>query len=246
MTISDKMISSTLKSPSALITLLAALAITLSAPGARAQSAPVPAASAESLFGRSTKPGETLGQYLDTRRNEFRGFDADGDDAITEADLALHRQIHEAGARASALSTLLQFDLDGDGVITRSEVETSLSGSLMAILISQEGGEASAKARQQMEVAVNQTMASDTNGDGRIDSAEMLAYGEKRAIRYTGNPLLWVALTLDDDKDGRVTLVEYVKAAEAAFHKVDSDRDNVLSKEEIDAFRKAQMPAAAK
>ena len=85
-------------------------------------------------------------------------------------------------------------------------------------------------------------MAPDTNGDGRIDSAEMLAYAEKHAIRSIGNPLLWISLTLDENGDGRVTLDEYLKAAEAAFHKVDSDGSGTLSKEEIDAFRKQQMP----
>ena len=242
------MISYTLKSLSSLILPLAAVAMTLFAHSACAQPAPAPAASAESLFGRSTRPGETLPQYLDTRRGEFRGFDVDGDGAITDADLKLQRQINEAGARATALHSLLQFDLDGDGVITRAEVETFFAGSLLMALTSQNGGEVSAAERQQLQAGIDQAMAPDTNGDGRIDFAEMLAYSEKRAIRYDGNPLLWVALTLDENKDGRVTLDEYLKAAEAAFHKVDSDGDGVLSKEEIDAFRKQQMrmPSAAK
>jgi len=170
------------------------------------------------------------------------------DGAITDADLKLQRQINEAGARATALHSLLQFDLDGDGVITRAEVEAFFAGSLLMALTSQNGGEVSAAERQQLQAGIDQAMAPDTNGDGRIDFAEMLAYSEKRAIRYDGNPLLWVALTLDENKDGRVTLDEYLKAAEAAFHKVDSDGDGVLSKEEIDAFRKQQMrmPSAAK
>jgi Ca2+-binding EF-hand superfamily protein len=242
------MISSALKNLSPLIPPFAAVAMTLVASGACAQSASAPVASAESLFDRSTRPGETLAQYLDTRRNEFRSFDVDGDGAITEADLTLQRQIHEAGARASALTSLLQFDLDGDGVVARSEVETSIGGSLIAIAIAQEGGEASAKVRQQLQAGLDQAMAPDTNGDGRIDSAEMLVFGEKRAIRYGGNPLLWVALTLDENRDGRSAIDEYLRAAEAAFHKVDSNDDGVLSKEEIDAFRKAQVqtPGVAK
>jgi Ca2+-binding EF-hand superfamily protein len=240
------MISYIVKNRSWLVRLLAAVAMTLFADGACSQPALAPAASAESLFGRSTRPGETLAQYLDTRRGEFRGFDVDGDGAITDADLKLQRQINEAGARAMALNSLLQFDVDGDGVITRAEVETFLAASLLKILTSQNGGEVSPAERQQFQAGIDQAMAPDTNGDGRIDSAEMLAYGEKRAIRYSGNPLLWVALTLDENNDGRVTLDEYQKAAEAAFHKVDGDGDGVLSKEEIDAFRKQQMPRAAK
>jgi Ca2+-binding EF-hand superfamily protein len=242
------MISYTLESLSPPIRPLAAVAMTLFAHSAYAQSAPAPAASAESLFGRSTRPGETLAQYLDARRAEFRGFDVDGNGAITDADLKLQRQIHESGARATALNSLLQFDFDGDGVVTRAEVETFIAGSLPMILISQNGGQVSAAERQQLRAAVDQAMAPDTNGDGRIDSAEMLAYSEKRAVRYDGYPLLWVALTLDENKDGRVTLDEYLKAAEAAFHKVDSDGDGVLSREEIDAFRKQQMrmPSNAK
>jgi Ca2+-binding EF-hand superfamily protein len=242
------MISYALKNLSPLVLSLAALGMTLFAHDACAQPAPTPAASAESLFGRSTRPGETLAQHLEARRGEFRGFDVDGDGEITDADLKLQRQIREAGARATALNSLLQFDFDGDGVITRAEAETFIAGSLPMILFSQNAGQVSAAERQQLQAAVDQAMTPDTNGDGRIDSAEMLAYGEKRAIRYDGNPLQWVALTLDENKDGRVALDEYLKAAEAAFHKVDSDGDGVLSKEEIDAFRKQQMrrPSVAK
>ena len=183
-----------------------------------------------------------MAQYLDRRRGEFRTFDVDGDGAITEGDLNLQRQINEAGARAVALHALLQCDFDGDGVVTRAEVEQFFVGSPVVAIFSN-GREITDAERQQLRVAIDQVMASDTNGDGRIDTAEMLAYGEKRAIRYNGNPLLWVALTLDENKDGRTTLEEYLKAAEAAFHKVDSDGDGILSKDEIDAFRKQYMQA---
>ena len=208
------------------------------------QGAPV---SADSLFARSARPGETLAQYLDIRRGEFRSFDADGDGAITDADLKLHRQIHEAGARAMALHTLLQCDFDGDGVVTRAEIEQFFVGNPAVALLSS-GREITDADRQQLKVTIDKLMEPDTNGDGRIDSAEMLAYGEKRAIRYSGNPLLWVSLTLDENKDGGVTLDEYLKAAESAFHKVDSNGDGVQSKEEIDAFRKQQIrpPGAPK
>lgn len=225
---------------------LAAVAMTLLAGSSCAQPAPAPAASAESLLGRSMRPGERLAQYLDARRREFRVFDVDGDGAITDADLKLQLQIDEAAARATALQSLLQFDLDGDGVITRAEVEACLAGSLLNTLAAQNGGEVSMAG--QFQSYVDKAMAPDANGDGRIDSAEMLAYGKKRAVRYNGNPLLGSALTLDKNRDGSLVLDEYLKAAEAAFHKADSDGDGVLSMEEIGAFRKQQMqmPNSAK
>jgi Ca2+-binding EF-hand superfamily protein len=237
------MISSSLRRKSSHILPLAVLAMTLAASTACAQPVFQSSASAEALFGRSTRPDETLAQYLDTRRGEFRAFDVDGDGAITDADLKLQRQINEAGARAMALPTLLQLDLNGDGVITREEVEAFFTGNFIVALFAQKSGELSEVERKQLQMGIDQAMAPDTNNDGRIDAAEMLAYGEKRAIRYSGNPLQWVVLTLDENKDGRVTLDEYLKAAEAAFHKVDSNGDSVLSKDEIDAFRKQSMQA---
>jgi Ca2+-binding EF-hand superfamily protein len=237
------MTSLALRYPSLRILPLALLAMTLAAPVAGAQPILVPTTSAELLFGRSTRSGETLAQYLETRRGEFRAFDVDGDGAVTDADLKLQRQINEAGARAMALPTLLQLDLNGDGVITREEVEAFFTGNLIVALFAQKSGELSAVERQKLQAGVDQAMAPDTNLDGRIDAAEMLVYAEKRAIRYSGNPLQWVVLTLDENKDGRVTLDEYLKTAEAAFHKVDSNGDGILSKDEIDAFRKQSMQA---
>lgn len=234
------MISRILREPSLLAPPLLAVAILSNA--ACAQPAPTPAASARSLLGRSTLAGETLVQYLDRRGEEFRKFDVDGDSEITEADLKLQRQINEAAVRAGALSSLLQFDLDGDGVVTRDEIETYLAGNMMMILLSQSRGDA-ADADRQFQSAVTQAMAPDTNGDGRIDAAEMLATAAKHAIRFGGNSLQWVALTLDENGDGRVTRVEYLRAAEAIFWTIDSNGDGVLSKEEIDAFSKQDVQA---
>jgi hypothetical protein len=136
--------------------------------GQTASGQQTPTASAESLFGRSTRPGETLAQYLDTRRGEFRAFDVDGDGAITDADLKLQRQIFEAGARAVALHALLQCDFDGDGVVTRAEVEQFFVGNpVVAIFTSSR--EITDADRQQLRVTIGKLMEPDTNGDGRID-----------------------------------------------------------------------------
>ena len=140
------MTSCPLKGLSAANLAVAAVALALFAHGACAQPGPTQPASAESLFGRSTRPGKSLLQYLDTRRGEFRLFDVDGDGVITDADLKLQRQINEAGARATALHSLLQLDLDGDGVITRVEVEAFFAGNLLKTLISQNRGDAAARA----------------------------------------------------------------------------------------------------
>jgi len=221
------------------------VALVLSTQAVSAQSIPLPTESAETLFGRSASPGQTLAQYLERRAAEFLTFDIDGDGVITEADIALHRQLAAAMARSMAIRDLLQFDLDGDGVITRAEVEISLHTTLglAALLIDKKPDEL----RRQFQVEVDRRMQPDTNGDGRIDGAEILAYARRLANpnAFRGNLLLWVALTTDQDNDGRVTREEYLKAAEAAFRKVDTDGDGTLSKDELDAFRKQTMPPPA-
>ncbi|MCP3467243.1 EF-hand domain-containing protein [Bradyrhizobium sp. CCGUVB23] len=226
---------------------LLAIAMTLLTGGAFAQRAPAPAAPTQSPFGRAIRTGDTLAQYLDRCRAEFRKIDVNGDGGITEADLKLQYQLNEAAARAGTLPSLLQFDLEGDGVVTRAEVETFLAGSMITILMQQSGGDTAA-AERQFQSAVTQAMAPDTNGDGRIDAAEMLAIGAKRAIHFDSNSPQTIALTLDENSDGRVTREEYLQAAEAAFRRLDSDADGVLSREEIEALRSQniQAPKSAK
>src|SRR5216683_3131112 len=70
--------------------------------------------------------GMTLANYLQSLRNDFAQLDADGDGAITVADIALHDAVAQAAMVALEAQQTLVMDLNGDGVVTEDEVRQVL------------------------------------------------------------------------------------------------------------------------
>jgi Ca2+-binding EF-hand superfamily protein len=195
-----------------------------------------PLPNAEALLARSITPSLTLERYLELRRAEFTRLDADGDGFLTLADVEFDRIRSAAGSRASILSTLLQADLDGDGAVTADEISQSIEGMIrMVPIVDQSRPEH----RKELEAVIAKRMAADTNGDGRVDGAEMVAAAKQQvsAQQSPRNDRFSAMLTLDEDRDGRTSAEEFLGGAARAFRKVDTDGDGNASREEVSAFK---------
>jgi hypothetical protein len=160
-------------------------------------------------------PGTVLEQYQAQLLGALRAVDRD-EDGLDQADIDLVQAKEAARARASAISQILGYDLDGDLTVTRSELAGGVSG------------EPVVRDRQ----VTNLLAQYDGNADGTITVAEAAASARKNdrdALRGT-------LLALDPDRDGRLTVVELRGLADQAFRQVDGDGDSKISAEEHKAI----------
>jgi Ca2+-binding EF-hand superfamily protein len=181
--------------------------------------------------------GMTLQVYLDRRRIEFRRMDMDGDGAITAADQELDRARASAGNRAMTVKNILQYDLDGDGVVTREEVADVFDARIAMMPVDRSRSDF----KQQFDALIARQMRADNNGDGRIDGPEMMAFArqtDSAGPAYT-NGMIAATLALDDDRDGKTTEAELLKGAESFFRRIDTDGDGTISGDESQAFRRS-------
>jgi len=216
--------------------ILAIAATLLSGQGASAQPTQ---RSIDTMLGLRVSPGLTLGRYLEMHRGQFGRLDIDGDGAVTAADEELDRARAAAVNRAAAIHGILQFDLDGDGVVTREEVADAFEVRIAMMPVDRSRPDF----KKQFDGEIDKQMKADANGDNRIDGAEMMAFARQQPPSpygmATSNGMIPVALTLDDDHDGRTTEAELIKGAEAFFRRIDTDGDGTISREENLAFRRS-------
>jgi Ca2+-binding EF-hand superfamily protein len=221
------------------VRVLVAIALQLALPaGADAQSRqPAPPDPAIQLS-RLITPGMRLTAFLDQVRPMFRVADANGDGVISAEDIALAAAQAATGMRAAAVAEFLRYDSNGDGVVTREEIaehemrNLRTKGSLGGTAPNEEA------MKKAVEAAVARRMQADLDGDGRIEFAEMLAYARRAAAPPSPlEPAQRLILAMDKDGDGRTTLDEFNAAAREVFRAVDSDGDETVSKEELDAYR---------
>jgi Ca2+-binding EF-hand superfamily protein len=221
-----------------------ALAVGLAAHPVSAQQQPLTDARVEALMiGAFGMSGGTLAKILEWRRNLFAILDVDRDGAITNADADRQAEESAAAQRADIIGKILQFDLNADGAVTLDEAKEAWMLTTMRTGIALVVGAPSASMNKQIEAAAVKTMQTDTNKDGRIDAAEMLAVARQAtAAGVQMSPVMAAALYVDEDGDGRTTLAEFLKPAEALFRKIDTNGDGVVSAEELAAYRKANAP----
>lgn len=168
--------------------------------------------------------------------NVFLRADIDGG-GFSQSDQDLAQKIARAKRRARELTQWLQRDLDGDGEVTRAELEVFYAVQarrpLRSASISVEPSEA--QIAEILGKLVSKALAADTNGDGTITFEEMTeALPGRQNIRPAR---VILPLELDPDGAGNVSKEEFLAAVDRVLASVDTDTNGTFSAEEIAALK---------
>jgi len=220
---------------------IAVVAWSLAAPlvAAVAQQAPLDPATYFISFS-GVAPGTHLQVFIDHARQQFRGSDIDMDGTVSQADARIQDETWPTGVWRPVLEELARYDLDFDGIVTRDEILMGVSRRIRRhAYIFPSGGDSEESLKQRIEQDVVRLARADRNGDGRIEWDEMLAFARQTPVppNSVGGSIMSTILSMDENHDGSVTREEFDRAIERIFRLVDTDRDDILSKEELDTFR---------
>lgn len=178
------------------------------------------------ILAERLRPGAVIEQYVAELASTLRAADR-ASDGLDQKDVDLLAAMTRARGRASAVSQILSYDLDGNFEVTRAEIEQSLP--------SIEGDQTYRSNRTDSLIG-----RYDADGNGIITLTEAAA-----TARENNDMRLQQLLALDESGDHRLTAEELRRLAERAFANVDTNRDGKISAEEFapisERIRDAQM-----
>ncbi len=186
------------------------------------------------------RPGDSVGAARDKALHRFRTTDIDGG-GVSETDYVLKKQLRFANQRARYVSNWLQRDLDGDGEVTRRELEAAF-GKAARRPIRSDGVEISPTEEQvaeKLEVKVREALKDDKNKDGVVSFSETIAAANAESPMEKHVEYHTISLSLDKDGDGAVSEAEFTEAIDHNLGIIDRDSDGLLTSQEISAFRES-------
>lgn len=216
--------------------------------------------SAQQLLLQRIPAGAVLDRYIDLLRNDFFLVDADSDGQITQRDADLHTVMEGIQARTNAVNMVMRYDLDGDGLVTEDEIRRGMKYSLRVQLgvaafnrgntPQLPGGDAT----KQIDDMVRTILALDADNDGKVGIAEAAKFGAPaNRVRGASGQAERVRqlLTIEGASKGTLALAEYQAAGDALFRQIDTDKDGVVSQQELSDHHKrveragCEMPGAS-
>jgi Ca2+-binding EF-hand superfamily protein len=224
---------------------------------------PEAAPAAQQLLLQRIPVGTVLDRYLESLRNDFFVIDADTDGQIIQRDIDLHTVMEGIQVRTNAVNTVMRYDLDGDGFVTEDEIRRGMNYDLRVQIglaafnkvnkpqLPGAGPDAAAK---QIDHMVRTIVALDADNDGKVSMAEAAKFGApgNRVRGASGQAeRARQLLTIDGASRGTLTLAEYQAAGEALFRQIDTDKDGVVSQQELADYSTraervgCEMPAAS-
>ena len=118
-------------------------------------------------------PGPKKSDLIAFFKHTFDASDVDGDGIVTATDLEALRAPAWAYFRAWHVARLLEYDLNGDGIISRDDITAVERARLR--------GHLTADAERRTEKAVATVLAYDRDSDGQIDVQDMLRFADDEA-----------------------------------------------------------------
>jgi len=204
----------------------------------------------------SIHPRVTSALVRDGMREYFYNSDFDGH-GVSVRSYDIFFALRRGRERSAEIGSLVALDLDGDGVVSRAEIETVARYNAVRSTARSSVDRYAAETRQRLAKTVAdevaRRLAHDRNSDDRLTLDEIVAGGERmreaaealaaRSDRRTPDERRarmvadLVPLALDADGDGVVSLAEYDAAVDAIFREYDDDGDGTISVAEAAAHK---------
>lgn len=195
-------------------------------------------------------------EFLKDLQERFARRDANSDGRLTAEELAGSRRARAASPEDRADRYIKRFDANADGKVTASEVESGqrdwfqkrdkdadgrLSADEAPRFMSRRGGagRSAETVEEAVERASRRFKTFDANGDASIDKAEIVAAEtERRAYR-----LRRLMHRLDANRDGKVTLEEFMARSKDRFATLDLDSDGRITAADLPPQQRAEWNA---
>lgn len=190
----------------------------------------------------STRTGEGVKGVKLVMSMHFRQRDLDGD-GISASDNDLADRMARAQGVAIGLGQWAKFDLDGDRIVTRAEVERGAKAEILRMRFGGSDPRVQASINRTIADAVARHMEADGNGDGQITLEEAATHAEKPGLfNRVAEPLPG---GFDLDKDGTITQAEYDRMVDEVIGGIDTNANGIFDGEELTGIANAVGRAAA-
>lgn len=184
------------------------------------------------------RAGKDMDKVRDEITLSFMKRDKDGG-GISQQDHNITLQIQQARWRATIISRWAKNDLDGDGLVTRSEF--TLMHTQSAPRMIRYGGSRVPATKKQREKLIQQNvekaMKADLNEDDAVSIEETIASSDENSsrmnrFRYRSMERQKIPTSFDANEDGTITFNEFMLIADTVLKSIDTNHDGLFSANE--------------